>query len=582
MARLLLVPPHHLLMPSLPPDAITEFHCRKWGWLWLLLLTAVLYFPGLGTLPMMDRDEPRFAHATLEMMQRGSWAVPYFNNEYRFDKPPLTYWWMSLHYRLFGVHELAARLHTVVAVWLIALVTAAIGRRLFNARSGMLAAAAWLVTTQVLVHGRLCVADMPLVFCITLALHALVHLPLHAEGDASRWSRWHWQLYAALGAGFLAKGPLALLIPALALLLYRWLFWRKPVSWAALGMGRGLPLTLLIIAAWGVPALIETHGMFWRIGMGEHVIERGARSFNGRFPLPGYYLVTALLSLFPWIAFLPQVIRHSRLNWNSATALLTAWFAAPYLIFTCYATQLPHYVMPGFPAAMLLLVGIKSFVCGPAWHRWWSVSIAMLWLLCASAMLWLSLAASWPAGLMEILRSAAAALAALAIFGALLIAALLWRSKAALFGASAALILLPFTTSHVFEHLRTNHAAVQIASDVSTLPPESVLIGWQFTEPSLVFHLHHFWRFNLDLPAIKEELVAPGPRLVVLLRQEWTLSKCFKQWRAGLPVNLPATDFSVVVDEFTSHHSDLAITRHRVFNAARSSWAEIVVMKRLH
>lgn len=542
----------------------------------------MLYLPGLGTLPMMDRDEPRFAHATVEMMNRGSWAVPYFNNEYRFDKPPLTYWWMSLHYRLFGISEWAARLHTVMALWLTALVIAAIGRELFSARAGVLAGIAWLLTTQALVHGRLCVADMPLILCIALTMHALLHLLKEGEGHAANgWNRWHWQLYLSLGFGFLAKGPLALLIPALALLLYRWVFWRKPLRWKTLRVGLGLPLALLIVAAWGIPALIETHGLFWRVGMGEHVIERGARSFNGRFPVPGYYLVTALLSLFPWIAFAPQVIRHARRHWSAATALLASWLFAPYLIFTCYATQLPHYVMPGFPAAMLLLVGVKSLGDGPAWERQWSVGIAVMWMIVASTVLWLALHFSWAPGLMEFIRAAAVALAVLAIFGACVIGALLWRSPRLFNAACVALLLLPLTTSRVFDHLRRNHAAVLIANEARPLPTEAVLMGWQFAEPSLVFHLDHFWRFNIDLPAIEKELASPGPRLVVLLRQEWTLSHSFKAWCADLPANVPATDYSSIVDEFAARHSDLAITRHLVFNAARSSWAEIIVMKRL-
>jgi hypothetical protein len=42
-------------------------------------------------------------------------------------------------------------------------------------------------------------------------------------------------------------------------------------------------------------------------------------------------------------------------NWSAATAFLVAWFLAPFLIFTFYATQLPHYVLPGFPPFFLLL-----------------------------------------------------------------------------------------------------------------------------------------------------------------------------------------------------------------------------------
>jgi len=51
-------------------------------------------------LPLLDRDEPRFAEASREMGERGVYTVPYFNNTYRFDKPPLIYWLQSLAYAL--------------------------------------------------------------------------------------------------------------------------------------------------------------------------------------------------------------------------------------------------------------------------------------------------------------------------------------------------------------------------------------------------------------------------------------------------------------------------------------------------
>ena len=70
---------------------------------------------GTGTLPLIDRDEPRFAEASREMRQRSNYIVPYFNGQYRFDKPPLTYWGQVASYRLFGENEFAARLPSVIA-----------------------------------------------------------------------------------------------------------------------------------------------------------------------------------------------------------------------------------------------------------------------------------------------------------------------------------------------------------------------------------------------------------------------------------------------------------------------------------
>jgi len=62
----------------------------------LAIVSATILLAGTASLPLLDRDEPRFARATIEMLERGDWVVPYFNDEYRFDKPPLTYWLMAV------------------------------------------------------------------------------------------------------------------------------------------------------------------------------------------------------------------------------------------------------------------------------------------------------------------------------------------------------------------------------------------------------------------------------------------------------------------------------------------------------
>ena len=78
---------------------------------YILLFVGCLLFHLAGTwsLPLIDRDEPRFAEASREMRERGDYIVPYFNNQFRFDKPPLTYWFQVASYRLFGENDFAAR-----------------------------------------------------------------------------------------------------------------------------------------------------------------------------------------------------------------------------------------------------------------------------------------------------------------------------------------------------------------------------------------------------------------------------------------------------------------------------------------
>ena len=609
-------------MPSFAPERFTDETCRRHGWWVLLSLTVILYLPGLSSLPLMDRDEPRFAHATVEMMQRGAWAIPYFNSEpdvtdatriqqmrsgkgamevgYRFDKPPLTYWWMRLHYTLFGVNEFAARLHSVVATWLVALVTFGFTSRLAGARAGLAAGVAWLTTLQVVVHGRLCVADMPMVLLVALACWALLEcmelvIPcsnthIATSETQTRFGRWHWVLYLSLGLGFLAKGPIALLVPGLALVLWRFLFWRKALPWAKLKAWQGLPITLVIIAAWGLPALYLTEGLYWKVGMQEHVVERGTKAFNGRFPVPGYYLATALISLFPWIGLLPVVWSKVSAKWDAKFAFLVSWLAAPYIIFTLYATQLPHYVMPGFPAAMVLLMACGDWSPEKKWHSRFAtvyfglMAAAFLVITCylmQVGQVWnapqippLQWASLW--GFLKVIPVATLALVAVAM------AFLIQNFKRPLnrLPMVAALLFWAVAVALVSKGIRDVHPAAQLAAMAGPLPEKVDLIGWQYTEPSLVFHFNHHWKFPNKLPAIDERMKRKGSRIVVLLRREWTMSHFIKEKTEGKAEFTTDQDFSKEVDQVIAAHPDYKVETFTGLNAARASWAEVVMLVR--
>jgi 4-amino-4-deoxy-L-arabinose transferase-like glycosyltransferase len=64
------------------------------------------------------------------MRERRDYVVPYFNNKYRFDKPPWIYWMQVASYRLFGENDFAARFPSGVAAALTAVLLFAWGRRL--------------------------------------------------------------------------------------------------------------------------------------------------------------------------------------------------------------------------------------------------------------------------------------------------------------------------------------------------------------------------------------------------------------------------------------------------------------------
>src|SRR5439155_19104681 len=134
---------------------------------------------------------------------------------------------------------------------------------------------------------------------------------------------------------------------------------------------RGILLTLAIVALWGIPALIRTHGEFLTIGLGRHVVARsfatmeghGLNSLGGYLLLLPFYFVTVFASFFPWSIKLPWLVRKlwgerpaavSDRGYNIDTYLI-AGTAIIFVIFTLVKTKLPHYTLPAFPLLVLLL-----------------------------------------------------------------------------------------------------------------------------------------------------------------------------------------------------------------------------------
>ena len=357
----------------------------------LLFAGCVLFhIAGTWSLPLIDRDEPRFAEASREMIERGDYVVPYFNNHFRFDKPPLTYWAQIASYKIFGENDFAARFPSVIAAALTALSIFAWGSRVGTARVGWWSAIIFTLSLQTFLHAKAAVADMWLVLFVTLAHRAGYELlrhrlsrPADQTSDLKhQTSHWWWVFYLSLAFGFLAKGPIGW-IPLLTVGLTM-VFLRETPLAHRFAFGRGLLLMLSIVALWGIPALIQTHGQFFVVGIGRHVIGRslttmeghGANSFGMYLLLLPFYFATIFLSFFPWSIKLPWLIRKlwserkagiiclrqgnagqavPAYNGNKIDNYLVIGIAIIFVIFTLVKTKLPHYTLPAFPLLALLL-----------------------------------------------------------------------------------------------------------------------------------------------------------------------------------------------------------------------------------
>jgi 4-amino-4-deoxy-L-arabinose transferase-like glycosyltransferase len=336
----------------------------------LLFVGCVLFHViGIWSLPLIDRDEPRFAEASREMIQRGYYVVPYFNNQVRLDKPPLAYWAQVASYRVFGENDFAARFPSVVAAALIAASIPVRGLRIGGERLGWQAAIIFTLCLQTFIHAKAAVADMWLALFVSIAHWSGLELlrdgltnPQHQKSDIKhQTSHWWFFFYISLALGFLAKGPIAwtpLLTVACTIFYAPNLQLRRRFKFV-----RGILLTLAIIATWGISALIRTHGEFLRIGIGRHVIARslGAMEGHGWNSLGGYvlllpfYFVTLFVSFFPWSIKLPSLLKRLWRKRDNIDNYLLSGAAIIFIIFSLIKTKLPHYTLPAFGLLALLL-----------------------------------------------------------------------------------------------------------------------------------------------------------------------------------------------------------------------------------
>src|SRR5437588_5946759 len=318
---------------------------------------AILFFGcvafhvmGTWSVPLIDRDEPRFAEASREMIERGDYVVPRFNNQLRLDKPPLAYWAQVAIYRIFGENDFAARFPSAVAAALVALSILAFGKRIGGDGVGWWAAIIFTLSLQTFIHAKAAVADMWLVLFVTMAHWAGYEL---IQRSASSW-KWWFVFYLSLAFGFLAKGPIAW-APLLTLAAMK-LFARDVELAKRFKFVRGIFLVLAIVALWGVPALIQTHGEFFRIGIGRHVVGRsfgameshGANSLGVYLLLLPFYFVTIFASFFPWSIKLPWLTRELWSRRDKIDIYLLSGTAIIFVIFSLIKTKLPHYTLPAF------------------------------------------------------------------------------------------------------------------------------------------------------------------------------------------------------------------------------------------
>ncbi len=312
-------------------------------------IVLVLLAPA-GRSTLWDRDEPRFARATLEMLGAHRLLYPTFNGEVRAQKPILVYWLMALSVTALGPTETAFRLWSPVGIAIAALCTFAIGRRFLSGPGALAAMGVMAFSPLAIVEGSLATTDAVLLGATTAAITAFVGL-----AHQPTW-RMTVALAGSLSVALLTKGPVGLVVPLAVMGACIGLGWPANRRAVLRRVAIGSAVSIIAYAAWLVPATVATSGAFLSVGIWRDNVGRALAPMEGHGGsvlsyLP-YYPLVMLLAFLPWSLALPVALRRvgRGMHGPELRALVFAWIFAPLVLFTLVATKLPHYILPVWPA----------------------------------------------------------------------------------------------------------------------------------------------------------------------------------------------------------------------------------------
>jgi 4-amino-4-deoxy-L-arabinose transferase-like glycosyltransferase len=338
-------------MPHLPGRArdVKRAHV-----LFLALLCAAMFAPGIATLPPVDRDEARYAQATRQMLASRDFIDIRFQDAPRHNKPAGIYWLQAAAATLVGRANdppmWVIRVPSLTAATLAVLSTGALGTALFSPVVGLLAALFLAASVLLNVEARMGTTDAALLASIVAAQGILARA--YVGRSIARGSRL--LFWAAVGIAFLLKGPVVLLVCA-GTIAFLFLLDRKLEWVSAIASWDGVAVLLTIILPWFFAIGHFIGGSYFATWLAQDVLGKVTTGQEGHGAPPGYHLVVFAVafwpfSLFAWCAA-PWVWRQRR---QPNVRFCLAWVVPTWMAFELAATKLPHYTLPVYPAIALL------------------------------------------------------------------------------------------------------------------------------------------------------------------------------------------------------------------------------------
>lgn len=361
--------------PPVPASALRDT-------LLLLLVLTLLFGFALGKRALWEPDEGRYAEIPREMVVTGDYVTPRLNGVKYFEKPPLFYWLQAGTIEAFGVSEWSLRLWPALFAVLGCLAVYLAGRRLYDRRTGLLAAAVLATNPLYYELGRAVTLDMAVSVMITVALLAFLLGVEQPPGHSRR--SYMWTCYASAAFATLTKGLIGFVLPGLVI--GTWIAvmgeWRQLKKMYLLS---GAALFLVIAAPWHLVVAWVNPEFSYFYFVHEHFLRYLTRVHH-RYEPVWFFVPVVLLGFYPWTIFLVQSVKANlpvswaRRHQRSRELFLLLWAVLVLAFFSLSSSKLIPYILPLLPPLALLIARYLAYM----WDQAEDVSVrAAFWALLA-------------------------------------------------------------------------------------------------------------------------------------------------------------------------------------------------------
>mgnify|MGYP000450729055 CR=1 FL=1 len=372
---------------------------------WLLALAGILVsrFIGMAAFPFVDTTEPRYAEIARLMAQTGDWITPWFEPGVPFwGKPPLSFWAQAAAARLLGPSEFALRLPSWLAAAAMIFLTWRFALQYCGDRVARWSALVLSTMALSYIAAGAVMTDAFLALGTTLSLASFF---LAAQGGGAVW---RWLFFLGLVIGLLAKGPLAVTLVGIPILLWIILQRRGLGDFKILLWPPGIAATTTLVLPWYILAELKTPGFLDYFLIGEHLRRfvdagwTGDLYGNAHIRSLGMIWIFWLWASFPWGpvalgALVVSTLRGARFPGTrllSDAPLLYVLLCAtgPLLFFTLAKNTLWTYVLPSLPFSAIM---IARWISGRPQEKWQSYLRAFTAILVPLGLSVFTLSCSW-------------------------------------------------------------------------------------------------------------------------------------------------------------------------------------------